>query len=481
MTYKNDSLARSLLAVLGSTLTFAILGVLMVVALSVASLVQAKDPRVIEEFLGVPARSIYRVIVPLLVGPMAVNLLVATFTRLPLRWSHLGAWIAHAGVLAMLVGASWYAARSVEGLAYTWRSEQGWSPVEHFYRSGAAAVIVRSADRSFQTPLGPMLEHVARQKLDIPLPASVEGVSLRAAEFLPAAAIESFWSEGGAEPAPAIRVRVTQNDQEGEVVLSPLEDRSVVDVGGCAVAFAPQTTPQGLERLVDESMESPWPDPLAVVATGDQIEPTLVVIPPSGTRTKQAIRLHEPLPVKLGQRQVTIELLELMTHARRTEVAQPMDTKDPRARSVLRVEAQVQGRPEQLLLPLAGPASSDSARRIVLGDGQAVELVFAQQALKLPGTLRILNTRDDFNADVELQSASVVEHATLAMNKPAQLGHYRIFNSSWMPPKEPQMIVLGVSSRPGVGLVWLGLAMAILAMPYAFYIKPLLMRREVGR
>jgi len=65
------------------------------------------------------------------------------------------------------------------------------------------------------------------------------------------------------------------------------------------------------------------------------------------------------------------------------------------------------------------------------------------------------------------------------LNRPAAVGGLRVYQSTWSPgPEAPEEVVFLVASRPGIRAVWLGCILACLGLPYAFYVKPLLLRRQ---
>ena len=77
---------------------------------------------------------------------------------------------------------------------------------------------------------------------------------------------------------------------------------------------------------------------------------------------------------------------------------------------------------------------------------------------------------------------------TLKLNFPISVGRFRLHQSTWRPKEEtssdysdPSGIILGVADRPGILLVFAGSIALCLGFPFAFYIKPLILKRKSGR
>jgi hypothetical protein len=88
----------------------------------------------------------------------------------------------------------------------------------------------------------------------------------------------------------------------------------------------------------------------------------------------------------------------------------------------------------------------------------------------------------DYRCDVEVAQGGSTRRASLSLNHPVNVGKYQLTQSSWRPnPRRPTAIVLGDASRPGLPIVWTGLALIVFGMPLAFYLKPLLRRGKGAR
>jgi hypothetical protein len=73
------------------------------------------------------------------------------------------------------------------------------------------------------------------------------------------------------------------------------------------------------------------------------------------------------------------------------------------------------------------------------------------------------------------------ELATISLNHPLRVGPYQLSQGRWLPSAQrPMRIVLLVRSRPGLPLIWAGMALIVAGMLFAFYAKPLLLRRAAA-
>ena len=86
----------------------------------------------------------------------------------------------------------------------------------------------------------------------------------------------------------------------------------------------------------------------------------------------------------------------------------------------------------------------------------------------------------DFLCEVRVTwpDGRVESNLAVSLNHPLRVGPYQISQSSWYPsPQRPMRIVLAVRSRPGLPMIWLGMGLMIAGMLFAFYVKPLILRK----
>jgi hypothetical protein len=143
--------------------------------------------------------------------------------------------------------------------------------------------------------------------------------------------------------------------------------------------------------------------------------------------------------------------------------------------------------------------------RFMLPDGSELEVLFSRQRLPLPAPVAL----DTFELATHVggfsgQSSSIRNYTSVirfrdpkgewgapmpvSVNEPAEFGGYSYFQSQWDPPDEARdgrlasaglnYTVLGVGNRHGVWTQLAGCVIACAGMAYAFYVKPVIKRRN---
>ncbi|MGB2821445.1 MAG: hypothetical protein WBF17_10715, partial [Phycisphaerae bacterium] len=327
-TRQGTSLIRRVLLRVGSTWV----GVTLIAALAVYMSLASTVPRRLAAILGVallaPEESVHAELynyLPFVVACVALclNLIVASIVRVPLRWRSLGAWCSHLGVIVLAGGSLWYNYRSVSGDSVTVRAGGGWSPIRHVYRKSRQAAYVRDAHapQAAVTPLGLPAPRGGPRALNVPLAGGPDAVDIRATELIPFARVVAEWDDISPNRIPAVQLRITDGRETGKVVLSPslpgydqFGGRGYVMVyhaGMSKEALAKVTTP------ADPDKGPGMPHEVVLILTGKDIEPTLAVVRPDGSRWHGRLRVGEALDVPLGGRAVRIEPLRFFEHAAR--------------------------------------------------------------------------------------------------------------------------------------------------------------------
>lgn len=146
---------------------------------------------------------------------------------------------------------------------------------------------------------------------------------------------------------------------------------------------------------------------------------------------------------------------------------------------------------------------------VTLKDGSQLEVLFARQRLPLPATVAL----DEFVLDTNVggfsgDTSSIRNYTSMvrfrdrapngasawglpervSVNDPVEHDGYWFFQSQWDPPEESRQggmasaglnyTVLGVGNRNGVWVQMAGCVLAVLGMAYAFYVKPVIKRRN---
>jgi len=122
-------------------------------------------------------------------------------------------------------------------------------------------------------------------------------------------------------------------------------------------------------------------------------------------------------------------------------------------------------------------------------DGGTVGLAFARPSRPLPGTVRIRRAEYrtypgsvvpmEFRCRVDVETDGEVRQHTLALNRPVRVGRFQLAHAGWRRGRgSGGTVTLLASTRPGLPLVWTGCALIVAGLLYAFYAKPLLLRRR---
>ena len=142
---------------------------------------------------------------------------------------------------------------------------------------------------------------------------------------------------------------------------------------------------------------------------------------------------------------------------------------------------------------------------LTLADGTALEVLFSRQREPLPAPVAL----ETFELTTEVggfsgQSSSIRNYTSvvrfqetggtwgaperLSVNEPVEFDGMSFFQSQWDPPEEARQggmasaglnyTVLGVGNRHGVWVQLIGCIVACLGMMYAFYVKPVIKRRN---
>ncbi|RPI60091.1 MAG: hypothetical protein EHM48_07815 [Planctomycetaceae bacterium] len=88
----------------------------------------------------------------------------------------------------------------------------------------------------------------------------------------------------------------------------------------------------------------------------------------------------------------------------------------------------------------------------------------------------------DYICNVSIGSGASASRETISLNHPLQVDSFQISQGAWLPSGEnPRYIVFNAASRPGLNVIWTGLAMICIGLPMAFYLKPVLLKRQSAK
>lgn len=449
--------------------------------------------------LGITPDGVYRHWLLVSLGlALCVCLGVATVTRIPFRPERLGAWCSHAGVIILAAGSIWYVLGKVRGDCVTIR-EGAWSQIRQFYLADTFAAYAGGGGAALrQTPITGIDRPVTggSVELNVPLAGCQDGLTARATGYMPHARWGYSWEDNSPNNIPAVMLGVKDGPAEKAVVLSPsLPGFEQAVAAAYIMVYRPNTTAETLKRLT-----RPGPGPavhheLALVLTGKEIPPSIVVVRPDGTRWQGRLRDHQSVDVPLAGRNVAVRLIRTFTNAARRCWARPLDpkVKGPNVGPVLRVEAQTGSFRTATYVPFATYEHISPPQLLDLPGNRALWLNFSRARRPLPATIRIMRTEyltypasvvpKDYVTDVEISAGGQKRRETIRLNEPVMVGPYQISQGSWTNDRtgRPNAIVLLVATRPGLWVIWLGCTLICLGFPYALYVKPLLLARRRRR
>jgi len=467
---KRKSFLRRIILAAGSPSAGIVLIVLIVGYLCLASTV----PDALARLIGGSPASLYRhPLLVLLAVALCAGVLLASWTRLAVRWSQAGAWCSHLGVLVLAGGVCLYATRSVGGTCVTSKSGAGWTDIRGFYADGTYAVYASTAPgaQAVQTEIPPgRLARLGRDPLELASPA--DGVKARATGFRESESLIYFFD-----------LIIRDGDQARR---TRLRFGGAYETDDYQVIFHPQATAEMVERLLagpGSPEDLRLTKDTVIVLTGLDVEPTVAVARPDGSLEHGKVDATGTASVRLAGRTVKLVLLG-------SGLAPAEGLRDVPGFSgpALRVEFSTDGGTGQTWVPFAGYPPLADPVRVDLPGGRDVFLCFSRAHHPLPLEIRAIKPAyltypgsvipKDYRCDVSLSDGA---RETISLNNPLRLGEYQISQGSWFPSGgDPQHIVLLVRTRPGLELIWIGCVLIVAGLPYAFYVKPLILKRKRG-
>ena len=158
--------------------------------------------------------------------------------------------------------------------------------------------------------------------------------------------------------------------------------------------------------------------------------------------------------------------------------------------SAVRLEAGEGDRRDVTHLPLIWAPARDYAEWVRLPGGRWIGFCYSRLTRPLGGKVDLLGAEyqtqpgshvpKDYRCDLRVTREGRERKETLSLNNPVKLGPYQLSQDRWEPATggQPSVIFLGVRSRPGLPAIWAGCSMIVAGLLWAFYVKPLLLRRR---
>ncbi len=444
-----------------------------------------------------------------MIGVFFAALIVATVVAVPLNLRNAGAWCSHIGLVALGVGSLWYVAAGQAGDSVSFRAHQGWTPVKYVYLDRSFAIYIRSSEdpngRPMQQPLTGLIPRGPARELDAPVAEAPDGVTIRATRFVPKARIVSRWADISPNIIPAVELSLIDGNTAGTFVLSPsLPGYEHIGAKDCIVTYRPAMTPEGLTQLTTSTDANGAPGmahDLVLVVTGSRIEPTVIVVRPDGSRWHAKLDVGKPVDAPVAGRLIRIVPRAFYRHAAKVHELAPFDEHPSGhahaatanaipAGPAVKLEIRAGDWKRETFVPFMAYEDFAPPQMIDLPGKKAIWLSFSRGRVALPATIDINSARfetypgstipKDYVCDITVTAGAQVSRQTLCLNNPVTVGGFQFSQGSWTPmgAPEPSRITLGARSRPGLPIIWLGCTLICLGLPYAFYVKPLLMRRR---
>jgi len=429
----------------------------------------------------------------LLVACFCANLILASCLRVPPRWSHLGAWCSHAGLIVLAAGSAWYALAHVSGNCVIDRTADGWGSARQFHQiSRLMAVHVGQGEfpAASQTALS-VPPGRAVTDMDVPIDCGLEGVSIRAVRCIPLARVRVLWHNDSPEPVPAVMLTVRTGQSAGRYVLC--NQYADTRRASLLIQFVPAPAPEG-DRPAGGPHSGTHDPRLMTVYYAGQGQPILDIPQSDGTRRREVLSVGRPaaIPTDKGH-PIAVQLDRTFTHARRELTADavgPDDRVAPgEAIPVLKLRIESGDWRLDQTVPFSTYESPRSAQRVQLPGGRSINVGFSRFRRPLPEAVRIVEARyethpassmpKDYICKLEIGAGRAVRTETLSLNSPVIVGRYQLLQGSWGDdPANTSRIVFSVGNRPGLPVVWIGCVMICVGIGYAFYVKPLILRRR---
>jgi hypothetical protein len=224
-------------------------------------------------------------------------------------------------------------------------------------------------------------------------------------------------------------------------------------------------------------------------------QPVLVTRDPSGQLKRRPFLPGQSVSTSGGDHPTTLKLVRTLDHARRgMNLEESPATMNERTSAAINLTIKSGSWKIDRIVPYQAYLSGRPTT-IRLPSGREFYVTFSHRWLELPDPIRITRHEfktapaskmpEDYICDLEIGTGVQTETATLKLNFPVSVGEYRLHQSDWQPKQEtpsdysdPSAIIFGVADRPGIWLIFLGSIMLCAGFPYAFYVKPLILKHK---
>jgi|GEM_PF-3251470 len=446
---------------------------------------------------------------------LCANLLFAT-SRIPVSWDRAGAWCSHLGLMFLAAGSMVFWQTRTEGQCFIPRERDGsWPTIRHFFQTtdNAACHVYDTALMRSSSPLPPTVQTVFESPsgvepvdidvdIDVPASAAPEGVSIKATRIYPRTELRQKWLNDAARITPAVEMQFSHGGETVRTIMcQSYEDTYRLNLHDCIVVFQASKAMDQEEIDRKNASREPTTRPsrqFFVIHYTGRGRPVLVAGSASGKLQRREFTPGQSVSPARGEHPTSIKLIRTLDRARRSISIEALGETEPgRAAAAIKLAIKSGAWKANRIVPY-GAYLSGRPTTIQLPSGRKLYVAFSHSWMELPEPIRITRHEfktapasrmpEDYICDLEIGSGVHIRRETLQLNFPVVIGPYRLHQSTWQPKEEspsdyndPSSIVLGVADRPGILLIFVGGIAVCLGFPYAFYVKPLILRSRAGR
>jgi hypothetical protein len=217
--------------------------------------------------------------------------------------------------------------------------------------------------------------------------------------------------------------------------------------------------------------------------TGDTLRPQIVLVMKDNTRRTAPLVINQRIVIPFGDEKGTA-ITPVKQYTKPSE-DQSGSGKYPRATAA---ELEISSGDWKLKTLLLKHRVPGLPMAIPMPDGRILQLEILPESRSLDATIEIDRVEyvpyigtmmpKDYITEVTIIKGHDRKKGTIKLNHPVMAGPFQLSQNTWGPRQsQPQWIILGVATRPGIWSVWIGFALLCISMPIGFYIKPMLVRK----
>jgi len=439
-----------------------------------------------------------------------VSLCLATL-RIPLSWDRAGAWCSHVGLILLALGSILFWRTRTEGYCVSFAQTNGrWPLLRHFYQANDKMAFhvynprLMKRGRLLPPTVQTVLDSpdgIEPRDLNAPIEGGPKGVSMKAVKLYPQAELKKRWFNDSPNFSPAVELQISHGDEVLRTIMSQAYEDTFRFVTREFMIFFQAGNPPSREELAKNNAKPPATQPMRewfIIHYTGLTPPVLVTRDARGKMQRRDFGPGQSAESSHPDHPVKIELLRTMNNARRAIQPNPVrrDKLDEETMAAVEIEIEVDSWKARRVVPFSAYLSGRPVR-IDLPQNRSISVTFSHRWLELDERIQITayefktapasQMPEDYVCEVEVGKGIYARDEILKLNYPVSIGRYRIYQSDWRWDRDnphapgPYMIVFGVGDRPGILLISIGGVAICLGFPYAFYVKPLILRARTKR